>query len=294
MIKKMADLTIYADAGGSKTVARAVRHSDGRQFEVLGGGCVPSSGMSAALASIVGVVDDIVEAAGLNKNSARIRLALASAGIDDDASKSRFLAGLSAAVQEVRLAGDGEAALLGCVGDRDGAVVSVGTGVAAFARTAGHKASYDGWGWPFGDRGGGAHIGREAVAAFLGAMDTGEVATDLLYIALRENIGASRAAVFDWLKSANRKETAALAPLVGDRAEAGSPAARGIMFDAAGHILRLSRAIRPVAGDPVHLTGGAVSLIRPYLGDAPLTIVPDACLAGARHLAADWLADTHQ
>lgn len=295
MTSAMADLIIYADAGGSKTVARGICGANGRQFEVRGGACVPSSGIAEALGSIEGTIAHLIDAAGMTPGRVRIWLALASAGIDDEVSKQSFLTGLAEAVHELRLVGDGEAALMGCVGDRDGAVISVGTGVAAFAKRQGQSTFYDGWGWPYGDRGGGAHIGREAVAAFLEATDFDQVGLDPLHDALVNTIGAGRAAIFVWLASASRKAAAALAPLVAESAAAGSHAAAGVMADAAGHIQRLIHAIRPADGGPVYLTGGAVGLIEPYLQlDTPIEIVPDACLLGARHLAVDWLSNMHR
>lgn len=83
-------------------------------------------------------------------------------------------------VRRVVAAHDSIAGYLGCVGDAEGAVVAVGTGVVTLAVGHGASARVDGWGNIMGDAGSGYWIGRAGLEAAMRAHDGRAPATVLL------------------------------------------------------------------------------------------------------------------
>lgn len=284
----MVEFVVIADAGGSKTVAQGVRLHDAVEFAAQDGPCVPSTDLWGALDCISRIATTLAAAAGSGGPCA---LALSSAGIDTRDMRAGFEAALRERFAQVRLVSDGEAALLGCFGDHAGAVVSVGTGVVAHARAAnGATTALGGWGWPAGDRGGGAWLGRRAVEEFLDAVDGGRTSSDPLFRSMAATLGDTREEVFSWLASARRRAYAEFAGLVVEAELAGSECAAGLLAEAGGRVGTLVHALNEAGHSEVAVTGGLAATLCPFVVGAKLRVVPDACLAGARRLAAPWLA----
>lgn len=264
------------------------------------------------------------------------RACCAAAGLDEGASRARTavsagLAGLGAAgtaarvraafdgFAAVHLCGDGYAALVGAFGAGPGVLVSVGTGVAGLARGPdGAVREASGWGFPIGDRGGGAWIGFELVARWLHHLDGYPGPGSALWPALAAELGRERAGILAWLRHADAAAFARFAPAVvaaaapapalvvtsgatppgagagdaagtrtADAARApGDPAADGLLDEAAGHLIRLARVLLPPAGARVALAGGLADALAPRLEAALGPLVRDACpLRGAWRIA---------
>jgi len=284
----MVEFVVIADAGGSKTVAQGVRLHDAAEFAAQDGPCVPSTDLRGALDCISRIAATLAAASG---SGGACALALSSAGIDTHDVRAHFEAALRERFAQVRLVSDGEAALLGCFGDRAGAVVSVGTGVVAHARSAdGTTAVLGGWGWPAGDRGGGAWLGRRAVEEFLDAVDAGRTGSDPLFRGLAAMLGDTREEVFSWLAGAGRRAYAEFAGLVVEAELAGSGRAAGLLAEAGKRVGTLVQVLNEAGHGEVAITGGLAATLCPFVAGTKLRVVPDACLAGARRLAAPWLA----
>ena len=283
----MVEFVIIADAGGSKTVAQGVRLHDAVEFATHDGPCVPSTDLRSALDCIGRIATTLAAAAG---SSGPCALVLSSAGIDTRDVRTEFATALRERFAQVRLVSDGEAALLGCFGDDTGAVVSVGTGVVAHARAAdGATTALGGWGWPAGDRGGGAWLGRRAVEEFLDAVDAGRTSSDPLFRGMAANLGDTREEVFSWLIGAGRRAYAEFAGLVVEAELAGSECAADLLAEAGGRVGTLVQVLNKAGYSEVAITGGLATTLCPFVVGAKLRVVPDACLAGARRLAAPWL-----
>ena len=287
----MVEFVVITDAGGSKTIAQGVRLRDAAEFAAQDGPCVPSTDLRGALDCISRIAATLAAASGSGTGNGGCALALSSAGIDTRDVRARFEAALRERFTQVRLASDGEAALLGCFGDRAGAVVSVGTGVVAHARAAdGATTALGGWGWPAGDRGGGAWLGRRAVEEFLDATDAGRNGSDPLFRSMAVTLGDTREEVFSWLAGAGRRAYAEFAGLVAEAELAGSKCAACLLAEAGERVGTLVRALNEAGHGEVAITGGLAAALCPFVVGRTLRVVPDACLAGARRLAAPWLA----
>ena len=289
----MLDFVIIADGGGTKTQATGVRGRDGVSFEAAAGSCVPGTDMLVALRSIEDVTERLLGDAQVDRTRSRIGLSLACAGLDISSSKLSFVQQLKARFDSVIVRSDGVAALDACVNDKSGAVVAIGTGVVATARTSAHAViQLDGWGWPAGDRGGGAWIGRNAVERYLEAVDWGATGFDPLFNDISSELGADKAEIFDWLASATRRDYAAIARLVVSAAAEGSGAGQKLLREAAVQVECLGSILGKKHGiKSIYITGGLATSLSAYLNTEQFQLFPDATFAGAALGAAEWLRD---
>lgn len=193
-----------------------------------------------------------------------------------------------AGFRQVLLSGDGYAALVGCVGAEPGALIAVGTGsVGCGFDTCGAYAQRGGWGFPAGDRGGGAWIGLQAVTRWLEARDGLRPAMPVLGAALEARLGHDRSAILGWLRGASPARFASLAPAVLAAADR-DPAAAGLLHEAAAHLGRLAGGL--CHGGTIAVAGGLAAPLLPYLAmlDGGIDVrlaVADAALAGAFKIA---------
>jgi N-acetylglucosamine kinase-like BadF-type ATPase len=142
---------------------------------------------------------------------------------------------------------DARIALAGATAGKPGVVVIAGTGSIAFGESAaGETARAGGWGYIFGDEGGGFDIVRQSLRAVLSEHEGWGPRTALMP-ALLEAAGASdandalhRFYTPDWPRS----RIASLAPLVDRIAEAGDPVATAILNNAAQHLAVLAASVR--------------------------------------------------
>ncbi len=278
------------DGGATGTRAR-LAGADGR---VLGDGeAGPSSltlGVEAAWTSIRAALG----AAGATDEMLRETvLACGLAGTGSPANRTRFFE-TAPPVARLLLCSDGHATVLGAHGGAPGAAVAIGTGtVGNVLREDGSTAQVGGWGFPIGDEGSGAWIGRAALAEALAVLDGRAVdppGGTGLHRALLDLCGPSPSALLAWLYPAPSTKYASLAPVVVGYAQQGDPAARRILAGAAAEIARMIEALDPAARLPLALGGGLAPVIgpmlapdirarlRPAMGDAR-----DGALALARH-----------
>jgi N-acetylglucosamine kinase-like BadF-type ATPase len=138
-------------------------------------------------------------------------------------------------------------ALSGATAGAPGIIVIAGTGSIAFGRNAGGKtARAGGWGYVFGDEGGGFDITRQAVRAAL-RYEEGWGQRTALHRALLDASGAAdandlvhRLYTQDW----PRPRAASLAVLVDTIAMEGDPVARDILTSAAQQLATLAATVR--------------------------------------------------
>jgi N-acetylglucosamine kinase-like BadF-type ATPase len=134
-----------------------------------------------------------------------------------------------------KLTNDAEIALLGGTGGEPGIIIIAGTGSIAFGRNAQRKtARAGGWGYIFGDEGGGFDLARQALRRAL-QYEEGWGPATLLHQALLEVSGAAtaNALLHSFYNQFDRKQIATYAKLVTAAAEGGDPVAIGILKTAA-------------------------------------------------------------
>jgi N-acetylglucosamine kinase-like BadF-type ATPase len=142
---------------------------------------------------------------------------------------------------------DAMIALAGATGGEPGVITIAGTGSIAFGRNgSGESARAGGWGYLFGDEGGGFDIVRQAIRAVL-RFEEGWGPATALHSALLEATGARDANealhifyTLDW----PRPRVAALAARVDDAAMQGDTVARDILHNAAQNLAALCTSVR--------------------------------------------------
>jgi glucosamine kinase len=189
--------------------------------------------------------------------------------------------------RSVVYAHDATIACIGAHGDRDGAIVIVGTGSIGFAIVGAREFRVGGYGFPISDEGSGADLGLHAIRLALRAHDERAVGTSLT----REVMTRFHNDPFEvvaWTEHATATDYATFAPLVMRHADAGDPIARRIVRDAAEQIDELARRLSECGASRIALLGGLASSMQPWLApDVQRRLVPiegDA-VDGALHLA---------
>jgi len=166
-----------------------------------------------------------------------------SGGPDD---KESILSGILPA-RKLIVTHDALIALSGATAGEPGVVVIAGTGSIAFGRNAaGETARAGGWGFLFGDEGGGFDIVRQAVRAAL-RFEEGWGPDTALHAVLMDATGAPdaneamhRLYTDDW----PRPRVASLSKLVDGAAAEGDPVARDILANAAQQLAMLAITVR--------------------------------------------------
>lgn len=164
----------------------------------------------------------------------------------------------------LRCENDSYAALLGAHGGHPGVLVVAGTGVIAESLSReGARRTVGGWGFRFGDEGGGAWVGLRAARLAMSAADGRETAGPLAR-AVAERVGRSRGQILSWIASAGQFECAQLA-LLAFELEARDPKAAEIVERAAEALRDLALAADPSRALPVGLAGSVAERLRPRL-----------------------------
>jgi glucosamine kinase len=186
-----------------------------------------------------------VARAGINQARPHFRAAcLGMSGGPED--KAALLSELFEA-KDILVTHDAKIALAGATGGEPGIVVIAGTGSIAYGENAqAETARAGGWGYIFGDEGGGFDIVRQALRALLGEHE-GWGPRTALTPALLEATGTTDANAtlhLFYTEEWPRSRVAALAPVVDSIAEAGDPVALDIMNRAALQLAMLAGTVR--------------------------------------------------
>ncbi|NKB48524.1 MAG: ATPase [Alphaproteobacteria bacterium] len=217
------------------------------------------------------------------------------AGVNNTAQRTLFIEA-APAVAALHVATDAYIAALGAHQGAPGAIVIVGTGSVGYRiEASGASRLVGGWGFPIGDEGSGAWLGRAALAQTLHVVeDRSPVRASEMHRALIERCGPSRDALMGWVRGASSTEYAALAPLVIECAGRDDPAALPLATAAGVEIDALALALDPGRSIPLSLVGGLAQPLAPYM-PAPLRDwiqePHDEPIAGALMLAQGWAPD---
>lgn len=224
------------DGGGTKT-AVTIADDSGAVVHAFEAGALNLNGQDeasirGALAAICAEVARVC-AGGLD---ACVTVCIGAAGISNPAVSGLLTSGMreSGFTGELVLVGDHETALAGALEGQPGAILIAGTGSIAFGRNAeGETHRAGGFGHLIDDGGSGYSIGRDLLAAVVRAADGREdptVITELVYRQLGiSSVPELIGFVYD--KNRNKKEIAALAPLISEACEAGDLTALRIVRD---------------------------------------------------------------
>jgi glucosamine kinase len=279
-------LFLGVDGGGTRCRARLYDPQRGEIGEGVAGPANLRFGVSTSFASILAAARHSLAQAGLPPaNLARTIACVALAG----ASEPSYLAEARAhrhPFLKMTITTDAHAACVGAHGDRDGAIIIVGTGTIGWGQSGGTTYRVGGWGFPISDEGSGAWLGSEAIRRVLWAHD-GRIPWTRLLKALFAEFDSDPHEIVRWMTRAIPKDFALFAPLIIEHATR-DPAARELMRLAAGHIDELAARLRSFGLKRIALAGGLAAAIEPWLtAETRRHLVPaegDA-LQGALHLA---------
>lgn len=260
---------VAIDGGGTGTRARLLGGKPGAAADlVLGEGCAGPSALAQGVAQAWRHIEQAVAAAFAAAqltapDASAIELAAGLSGAEVAAWRSEFFSS-APAYARLLLATDGTTSLLGAHGGEAGAMIACGTGVIGLALGRdGAQRTVSGWGYPLGDEGSGAWIGRHALRHAMRALD-GRAAWSSLAEATSRRCGQDRHALLDWMFAAGQAEVATLAPLVFACADEDAEAAR-VLRRAAEEIDSVADALDPAGELPLALLGSIGRELAPRL-----------------------------
>lgn len=129
----------------------------------------------------------------------------------------------------VKNGSDAQNAIAVSLGDRDGIVVIMGTGAMAFAQSNGELHRIGGFGYLFGDNGGGFSLGRDAISAALRDECGYGEKTLLTELVLKQCGGASVLGALSNFYDGGKRMVASYAPLVFEALAAGDGVAKKVL-----------------------------------------------------------------
>ena len=183
--------------------------------------------------------------AGLDPAHTRFRAACL--GFSGGPSDKRAILEQILAAEKLIVTTDALIALSGATAGEPGIITIAGTGSIAFGRNAaGKTARAGGWGYVFGDEGGGFDIARQALRAAL-RFEEGWGPATVLHSTLLEQTGATSANELlhrFYTTEFARPQIASCARLVDDAAGAGDAVAREILENAAQQLAALASSVR--------------------------------------------------
>ncbi len=261
----MAEYFLGVDGGQSSTTCHSLATHTGRVIGVGRGGPSNHVRASEGRARFISAIQSALSAAcGQAELDARtIHFRSACLGFSGGPSDKESILTEILASDHTLVTDDAFIALAGATADEPGVVVIAGTGSIAWGRNSeGNTARAGGWGYLFGDEGGGFWIARQALRAALRLEEGWGVPTSL------------RARLLDYTGSRNmndllhrcytpefpRPRVASLSILVNHAAEAGDPVALEILDSGARELALLALAVR------VQLFEGAEPALVSYSG----------------------------
>ncbi len=243
----MKEYFLGVDGGQSSTTA-LIGDASGRVIGSGRGGPGNHVGAAEARAKFTKAIDDCVggacRAAGLD--AAGVRFTSACLGFSGGPADKQAILKELVKSDRMMVTHDGLIALSGATAGEPGLITIAGTGSFAFGRNKGETARAGGWGYLFGDEGGGFYITRQALRAALRFEEGWGPPTSLRPVLL-DATGARNVNELlhrCYTPEFPRARVAGYAKLVDEAAEKGDAAAREVMEEAARELAKLAHAVR--------------------------------------------------
>jgi glucosamine kinase len=252
------------DAGGSKTRCRLTDEAGVVLGKGEGGPANTRVGMDSLHETLLGVVAQATDEAGLvAAQIATIKACAGIAGINRMGIKSKVQA-LAFPFATIHFTSDSMIANIGAHRGEDGAILILGTGSVALVKRGEDSFSIGGYGFPISDEGSGAALGLSAIRHALRALD-GRTRPSPLSQAITSQYDHAIPRVIAWMDEATPADYASFAPLVMDYAENGDEMAVSIVRDAAGHVEKFIETIMARGAQRCVLMGGLSPRLKPWL-----------------------------
>ena len=250
--------------GGGTGCRVAIADADGTVLARANGG--PANYFTDAVAAVENIKSAVDQAVASIKGSkpslGRMIVHVGLAGIMTKADADALKSSLEFADCEV--SDDRLTSVVGALGDKDGAVIAVGTGTFVGVRRNGRIRYFGGWGYNVGDQASGARLGREALEHTLMAWDQSDLQSGLTRAILAQFNGVP-AEIVAFAKQAKPGDFAKFAPRVLEAAKSGDEVGIGIMQQGAAYLNQIldTAAVQP--GDIICLIGGVGPHFEPFL-----------------------------
>jgi glucosamine kinase len=257
-------LFVGVDGGGTKCRIRVRAADSALLAEAQGGRANLYSDQEAAIASILATMAEAMARARLgpdDRPNMHVGLGLAGAVTKETtAAVRRALAPFAGVSVDV----DAYAACLGAHDGADGGIVIAGTGSAGLALVGGQRHWIGGFGFPLGDQGSGAILGRSALRRAVLSLDNLIPSSPLLIDILNE-FRCDRDALAEWARHALPRDYAQFAPRILAAAAAGDRYGLELVQAAAGAVARLANELIARGAPRIALVGGLTKPLSPYL-----------------------------
>jgi len=241
-------LFLGVDGGQSGTIV-LIGDEEGRVLGAGAAGPCNHAGAAEGRQKLMRAVGDSVGAAcaqaGLDAGA--VRFAAACFGMSGGPADKQAVLREILAADTLVVTDDAVIALAGATGGEPGIITIAGTGSIAFGRNPqGRTVRAGGWGYIFGDEGGGFDIMRQALRASLRHEEGWGPPTALLPVLLEATgaADANDALHRFYTREWPRSRVAALAPLVDETAMAGDAVASDILHNAAQQLALLTSSVR--------------------------------------------------
>jgi N-acetylglucosamine kinase-like BadF-type ATPase len=235
-------LFLGVDGGQSSTTA-LIGDESGRVVGVGRGGPCNHVQASEGRAKFVGAIGGCLRAAG----GEGVRFESACLGFSGGPADKEAILHEMISAERMTVTHDGLIALSGATGGEPGIIVIAGTGSFAFGRNAaGETGRAGGWGYVFGDEGGGFDLTRQALRAALRHEEGWGPPTALGPLLLGATGAGSVNELLHWFYTAEwgRPRIAAFAKMVDESAQEGDFVAQKLLRDAAQELAMFGSAVR--------------------------------------------------
>jgi glucosamine kinase len=257
-------LFMGVDGGGTKCRIRLRDHKGALLGEATGGLANLYQDLDAALATILATIGETIRAAYLaDEDRSRIHVGLGLAGAVTPETTSAVRSALQS-FASVSVDVDAYAACLGAHDGEDGGIVIAGTGSAALALVKGERHWIGGFGFPLGDQGSGAILGRSALRRAALSLDDLIPSSPLLE-ELLVRFERDRDAFAEWARHALPRDYAQFSPRIFAAAAEGDQNGLDLVQDAARAIARLAHELLARGAPHVALVGGLARPLSPYM-----------------------------
>ena len=259
----MNQFILGIDAGGTKTLGQLKCVKSNQVWQVRGGPGSLSIDLTQACQNISDVISNLLSQA--NCKSEDVVLVCGAAGINrlSKAALNKTLSQFSFA--NTLITTDARISLYGAGEGNPIIVVALGTGsVAMRLDEQANEKQFGGWGLSVGDKGSGAHIGREVITKLLFEFDKDDFQADAFTDKIFSIIGSNKLDIAQWLTEATSTIFAEMAPLVLEHITQ-STLAKTVVDQAINDVERLINLAQGSNRLPVCLIGGLAESFTPLL-----------------------------
>lgn len=244
----MGELFLGVDGGQSSTTA-LIADASGRVAGFGRGGPCNHVGAAEGRAKFVNAITGSVGAACERAGFvfSRVKFTSACFGFSGGPADKESILKELLVLERLSVTHDGLIALSGALAGQPGIIVIAGTGSFAFGRNAeGRTARAGGWGYVFGDEGGGFDISRQALRAALRFEEGWGPATSLRGKFLEATGAADANDLLHRFYTVEfpRPQIASFSRLVDEAATQGDPVAAGILANSAAELAKIAVALR--------------------------------------------------